>query len=118
MSPQLEIVIILYCSHHHHCHHIITAYFNYSIVTFHCFVIRYIVHALLELSSLPLSLDMTDMSKNLDSIPYDVFYQIASGLDCHDFIHLSRVNQALNKLMRNESIARKTIEVCIFLKSA
>ncbi|GAQ04072.1 hypothetical protein ALT_1393 [Aspergillus lentulus] len=53
---------------------------------------------------------MTDMTKKLDSIPYDVFYQIASGLDCHDFIHLSRVNQALNTLMRNESIARKTIE--------
>ncbi|KAF7133954.1 hypothetical protein CNMCM5793_005480 [Aspergillus hiratsukae] len=53
---------------------------------------------------------MIDMTKKLDSIPYDVFYQIASGLDCHDFINLSRVNQALNTLMQNESIARKTIE--------
>jgi len=59
---------------------------------------------------------MIDMTKKLDSIPYDVFYQIASVLDCHDFINLSRVNQALNTLMRNESIARKTIEVCTFSK--
>ncbi|KAF9890158.1 hypothetical protein FE257_006319 [Aspergillus nanangensis] len=53
---------------------------------------------------------MTDMTKNLDCIPYDVFYQVASTLDCHDFVHLSRVNRALNDLMRSESIARKTVE--------
>ncbi|KAL4891122.1 F-box domain protein [Aspergillus ambiguus] len=53
---------------------------------------------------------MTDMTKNLDSIPYDVFYQVASTLDCHDFIHLSRVNRALSNLTRSESIARKTLE--------
>ncbi|KAG2414835.1 hypothetical protein HFD88_006023 [Aspergillus terreus] len=53
---------------------------------------------------------MTDMTKNLDSIPYDVFYQVASTLDCHDLIHLSRVNRALHSLTRSESIARKTLE--------
>ncbi|KAI9934372.1 hypothetical protein ASPWEDRAFT_169999 [Aspergillus wentii DTO 134E9] len=52
---------------------------------------------------------MTD-TRNLDTIPYDVFYQIASKLDCHDFIHLSRVNRNLNSLTQNESIARKTLE--------
>ncbi|KAB8072657.1 hypothetical protein BDV29DRAFT_192343 [Aspergillus leporis] len=53
---------------------------------------------------------MTDMTQNLDCIPYDVFYQVASTLDCHDFVHLSRVNRALNALMQNESLARKTVE--------
>ncbi|KAE8147826.1 hypothetical protein BDV25DRAFT_26943 [Aspergillus avenaceus] len=52
---------------------------------------------------------MTQMT-NLDGIPYDVFYQVASTLDGHDFIHLSRVNKALNTLMRSESLARKTIK--------
>lgn len=51
------------------------------------------------------------MVRNLDCIPYDVFYQVASTLDCHDLIHLSRVNRALNHLVQNESIARKTIQV-------
>ncbi|GLB01960.1 hypothetical protein AtubIFM57258_000371 [Aspergillus tubingensis] len=50
------------------------------------------------------------MVRNLDCIPYDVFYQVASSLDCHDLIHLSRVNRALNHLVQNESIARKTIQ--------
>lgn len=53
---------------------------------------------------------MTEMTRNLDCIPYDVFYQVASTLDCHDFVHLSRVNRTLNALMRNESLARKTVE--------
>lgn len=46
----------------------------------------------------------------LDSIPYDVFYQIASRLDCHDFISLSRVNRSTHSLTLIESIARKTVE--------
>ncbi|KKK20956.1 hypothetical protein ARAM_006428, partial [Aspergillus rambellii] len=49
------------------------------------------------------------MVKNLDSIPYDVFYQVASRLDCHDYIHLSRVNRPINALMKNDSMARNTI---------
>ena len=54
-------------------------------------------------------LEMT--TTNLDTVPYDVFYQIASTLDCQDLVHLSRVNRALHDLLRNESIARKIIEV-------
>lgn len=54
---------------------------------------------------------MTGLTRNLDSVPYDVFYQIASKLDCHDFISLSRVNRALNHAMSSEPISRKTIEV-------
>ena len=56
---------------------------------------------------------MTDQTRSLDSIPYDVFYQVASKLDCHDFINLSRANRALNHAMSSEPIARKTIEVSI-----
>ncbi|KAL4784735.1 hypothetical protein BJX76DRAFT_204564 [Aspergillus varians] len=48
-------------------------------------------------------------TRNLDTIPYDVFYQVASKLDCHDYIHLSRVNRALNALTSGDSIARNTV---------
>ncbi|KAL2794512.1 hypothetical protein BJX66DRAFT_195792 [Aspergillus keveii] len=50
------------------------------------------------------------MTRNLDSIPYDVFYQVASTLDCHDYIHLSRVNRSINLLTRSDSIARNTVK--------
>ncbi|KAL3453243.1 hypothetical protein BJX65DRAFT_302161 [Aspergillus insuetus] len=50
------------------------------------------------------------MTKNLDSIPYDVFYQVASTLDCHDYIHLSRVNRSINLLTKSDSIARNTVK--------
>lgn len=48
---------------------------------------------------------------NLDCIPYDVFYQIASRLGSQDLVQLGRVNGALNRLVQDESIARKAIEV-------
>ncbi|RMJ25325.1 F-box domain protein [Aspergillus sp. HF37] len=48
--------------------------------------------------------------RSLDSITYDVFYQIACQLDCHDFVSLSRVSRSTYSLMLVESIARKTIE--------
>ncbi|KAL2852602.1 hypothetical protein BJX68DRAFT_54517 [Aspergillus pseudodeflectus] len=50
------------------------------------------------------------MTKNLDSIPYDVFYQVASTLDCHDYIHLSRVNRSIYALTKSDSIARNTVK--------
>ena len=51
------------------------------------------------------------MTKNLDSLPYDVLYQVVSTLDCRDYIHLSQVNRALNALTRGDSIARNTVTV-------
>jgi hypothetical protein len=54
---------------------------------------------------------IVEMTKNLDSIPYDVLYQIASSLDCHDYIHLSRVNRAINALTKSDSISRNTVKV-------
>lgn len=56
---------------------------------------------------------MSDGARSLDSIPYDIFYNIASGLECQDFINLSRVNRGINTLMRSELIAKKSIEVHI-----
>ncbi|PYI26517.1 hypothetical protein BP00DRAFT_355793 [Aspergillus indologenus CBS 114.80] len=49
-------------------------------------------------------------SKNLDCIPYDVFYQIASRLGSQDLVQLGRVNGALYRLVQDENIARKAIE--------
>ena len=48
---------------------------------------------------------------NLDSIPFDILHQIASGLPCQDFVNLSRVNRQINAIMQDESIARRSVEV-------
>jgi hypothetical protein len=50
---------------------------------------------------------------NIDSIPFDILHQIVSSLPCQDFINLSRVNHQLNSTLRDESIARRSAEVCI-----
>lgn len=47
----------------------------------------------------------------LDSLPFDVFYQIATLLDDRDCIHLGRTNRAIHELMKSDLIARKTVEV-------
>jgi hypothetical protein len=54
---------------------------------------------------------MSKESKNLDCLPYDVFYQVASNLDCHDYIHLSRANRRINTMMKSDLIARNTVKV-------
>lgn len=50
-------------------------------------------------------------AESLDSLPFDVFYQIAASLDDRDCIHLGRTNRALHELMKSDHIARKTVEV-------
>lgn len=50
---------------------------------------------------------------NVDSIPFDILHQIASGLSSQDFINLSRVNRQLNSTLRDESIARRSVQVRI-----
>jgi hypothetical protein len=56
--------------------------------------------------------------QSLDTLPFDVFYQIATSLDDRDFINLSRSNRALRALTQSEQIARKTVEVgCTSIKS-
>jgi hypothetical protein len=49
--------------------------------------------------------------QGLDTLPFDVFYQIATSLDDRDFVNLSRTNRALYSLSQSEQIARKTVEV-------
>lgn len=54
---------------------------------------------------------MSRQATRLDSIPFDIFYQIVSGLDCTDFSNLSQVNRTIHDLMSNESISKKSVEV-------
>ncbi|KAJ5668596.1 uncharacterized protein N7477_007166 [Penicillium maclennaniae] len=49
-------------------------------------------------------------SRSLDSLPFDVFYQIATSLDDRDCINLSRTNRALHDFMDSDLIARKTVQ--------
>ena len=52
---------------------------------------------------------------SLDSIPYDVLYQIVANLDCDDFVNLSRVNRSLHAVMNdNEAMAKRALEVIFF----
>ncbi|CAL5867961.1 uncharacterized protein PFLUO_LOCUS2184 [Penicillium psychrofluorescens] len=53
---------------------------------------------------------MTAFPPRLDSLPFDVFYQIATSLDDRDLIHLSRTNRSLHASTTSDLIARKTVE--------
>ncbi|CRL22419.1 Cyclin-like F-box [Penicillium camemberti] len=48
--------------------------------------------------------------QSLDTLPFDVFYQIATSLDDRDFVNLSRTSRTLYSLSQSEQIARKTVE--------
>lgn len=58
---------------------------------------------------------MAHTPRNLDSLPYDVLYQIADDLDCQDFANLARVNRAINRSLRDERLAKRSVEVSIFV---
>ncbi|KAJ5288791.1 hypothetical protein N7478_001821 [Penicillium angulare] len=47
---------------------------------------------------------------SLDSLPFDISYQIATSLDDRDLVHLSRTNRALRDATESDLIARKTVE--------
>jgi hypothetical protein len=49
--------------------------------------------------------------QSLNTLPFDVFYQIATSLDDRDFMNLSHTSRALYTLSQSEQIARKTVEV-------
>jgi hypothetical protein len=51
--------------------------------------------------------------QRLDTLPFDVFYQIATSLDDRDLINISRTNRALHSVTQSEQIARKTVEVSL-----
>jgi hypothetical protein len=50
-------------------------------------------------------------TRNLDNVPFDILYQIVCSLDCDDYVSLSRVNKALDAALRNDLLAKKTVEV-------
>jgi hypothetical protein len=50
-------------------------------------------------------------TKNLDALPYDVFYQIISELDCFDYNHLARVNRRCYAILENDYLAKRSVEV-------
>lgn len=56
---------------------------------------------------------MARACKNLDSLPYDVLYQIVDDLDCQDFANLARVNRAIDRSMRDERLAKRSVQVSI-----
>ncbi|KAH8694965.1 hypothetical protein BGW36DRAFT_428864 [Talaromyces proteolyticus] len=48
--------------------------------------------------------------KTLHCLPYDLLYQIVSGIDCFDYINLSRTNRTLYSLLQNDLLAKRSIE--------
>ncbi|KAF7509371.1 hypothetical protein GJ744_008094 [Endocarpon pusillum] len=50
------------------------------------------------------------MPTSLNSLPFDLVHVIASSLDVHDFVHLSRVSRHFQNLLQNESMARRTLQ--------
>lgn len=56
-------------------------------------------------------------SRSLDSLPFDVFFQIATLLDDRDCVNLSRTNKILHESMKNELIAKKTVEVSLIVRA-
>ncbi|KAF7502149.1 hypothetical protein GJ744_006886 [Endocarpon pusillum] len=55
------------------------------------------------------------MPTSLNSLSFDLMHVIASSLDVHDFVHLSRVSRHFQILLQNESMARRMLQVCYFL---
>lgn len=53
------------------------------------------------------------MTRLVNSIPYDIWHQIASYLGPHDYVHLSLVNRQLHGLLRDEVTARKSAQAFI-----
>ncbi len=55
-----------------------------------------------------------EMPASLSSLPFDLVHVIASSLDVHDFVHLSCISKRYQNLLQNESMARRTLQVCHF----
>ncbi|KAJ6117929.1 hypothetical protein N7523_005680 [Penicillium sp. IBT 18751x] len=49
-------------------------------------------------------------TKTLDSLPFDILYQIVTSLDDCDCMNLSRTNRKLNDLMEDDGIMRKIVK--------
>lgn len=53
----------------------------------------------------------TARSPNLDTMPFDIVYEILSWLDYLDYINLGRVSRTLYSLLQNDLLAKRVIEV-------
>lgn len=62
-------------------------------------------------ATVPRNNNLAMPSLNLDSLPFDVFYQIATSLDDCDYVPLSRTNRAIHALMTSDLIAHKIVTV-------
>jgi hypothetical protein len=61
---------------------------------------------------------MTAIHTNLDSLIFDIFYLIASRLDCDDYVHLSQVNRRLKTLLQDDVLSKRIIEVSVLSQTA
>ncbi|KAL1974119.1 hypothetical protein VTN31DRAFT_5679 [Thermomyces dupontii] len=52
----------------------------------------------------------TARSPNLDTMPFDIVYEILSWLDYLDYINLGRVSRTLYSLLQNDLLAKRVIE--------
>jgi hypothetical protein len=50
-------------------------------------------------------------SPTLESLPFDVLFQIAAYLDIRDYMHLSHSTRSMFSSMKNNTIARATVKV-------
>lgn len=57
---------------------------------------------------------LTTRSPNLDTMPFDVVYEILSWLDYLDYINLGRVSRTLYSLLQNDLLAKRLIKVRAF----
>ncbi|PGH08335.1 hypothetical protein AJ79_06022 [Helicocarpus griseus UAMH5409] len=54
------------------------------------------------------------MPTTIDSIPFDIWHQIASRLDPQDYINLSFANRKLYSLLKSELTSRNSVQLYIF----
>jgi hypothetical protein len=51
------------------------------------------------------------MTINLDRLPFDILYSMASGLQVDDIVHLSQTCQQLRALLDEDTLLRYLVEV-------
>jgi hypothetical protein len=52
------------------------------------------------------------MTINLDRLPFDILYSIASSLQIDDIVHLSQTCQQLKASLEEDTLVRSLVEVC------
>jgi hypothetical protein len=60
---------------------------------------------------IPLSLPQIDRLRGLESLPWDILFEIAILLDDRDFVHLIRLSKTLYASLGTDPIARQIVQV-------